>query len=98
MRGVCGVRIAPGDEGRHDESLRLFPESQGAASLIGDLAAGSGDDRMSRGDIPFRGWPEPRVDVGSALGDRTELDRRAKLLPHRPRPAIDKGLGPWVSM
>ena len=50
----CCRGIAPGDKGRHDESIGPLAEAQRATGIIGDLAACRGDDRVSCGDIPFR--------------------------------------------
>ena len=43
-----------------------------------NLAAGGGDDGVAGGDVPFAGRRQARIDIGAALGDPAEFDRRAQ--------------------
>src|SRR5438876_402470 len=92
------VRIAPGDEFRHDKAFAASPELHVIALGVGDLAAGRGDERVSSGDVPFAGRAEAGIDVGSPLRHPAELNRGAELLPDRAGPRLNESFGPDVSM
>src|SRR5712691_11951403 len=91
-------RIAPGDEFRHDKAFAASPELYVIALGIGDLAAGRGDERVSRRDVPFTGRAEAGIDVGSPLRHPAEFDRGAEHLPDRAGPRLNESFGPDVSM
>src|SRR4029453_13278448 len=74
------------------------PELHVIALGIGDLAAGRGDERVSRRDIPFTGRAEAGVDGGCPLRPPAEFDRGAEPPPDRTGPRLDEGFGPDVSM
>src|SRR6266446_2284996 len=93
-----GVRIAPGDEFRHDKAFAASPELHVIALGVGDLAAGRGDERVSSGDVPFAGRAEAGIDVGSPLRHPAELDRGAEHRPDRAGPRLNESFGPDVSM
>src|SRR5437899_786949 len=92
------VRIAPGDEFRHDKAFAASPELHVIASGIGDLAAGRGNERVSRRDVPFAGRGEAGIDIGLPLRHAAEFDSGANHLPDRAGPAIDEGFGPDICM
>ena len=70
------LRVAPGDELRDDEAgVAPFAEAELATLAVGHPAASSGHDRTARSDVPFRGRPEPRIDVGAALRDPADIAR-----------------------
>src|SRR6266403_3149055 len=92
------VRIAPGDEFRHDKAFAASPELHVIALGIGDLAAGRGDERVSRGDVPFAGRAEAGIDVGCPLRHPAEFDRGAEHFPDRAGPRLNESFGPDVSM
>src|SRR6266849_5306240 len=91
-------RIAPGDEFRDDKAFAASPEMHVVALGIGDLAAGRGDERVSRRDVPFAGRGEAGINVGCPLRHPAEFDRRAEHLPDRAGPRLNEGFGPDVSM
>src|SRR5713101_4376284 len=90
--------IAPGDEFRHDKAVAPLAKTQVFAVRVRDLATSGGDDGMAGRDVPFAGWGEAGINIGSALCDAAEFDRRAKRLPDRTRPCLNKGLSPCISM
>src|SRR6266404_3234471 len=92
------ARIAPGDEFRHDKAFAASPELHVVALGISDLAAGRGDERVSRRDVPFAGRAEARIDVGCPLRHPAEFDRRAEHLSDRAGPRLNEGFGPDVLM
>src|SRR2546429_3668300 len=92
------VRIAPGDEFRHDKAFAASPELHVIALGVGDLAAGRGDERVSRRDVPFAGRAQARIDVGSPLRHPAEFNRGAEHLPDRAGPRLNESFGPDVSM
>src|SRR5437667_6358149 len=92
------VRIAPGDEFRHDKAFAASPELHVVALGIGDPAAGRGDERVSRRDVPFAGRAEAGIDVGRTLRDPAEFDRRTEHLPDSAGPRLNEGFRPGVSM
>src|SRR5258705_272632 len=92
------LRIAPGDELRHDKAFAAGPELHVIAVGIGDLAAGRGDERVSRRDVPFAGRAEAGIDVGSPLRHPAEFDCGTEHLPDRAGPRLDEGFGPDVTM
>src|SRR6476661_7779640 len=91
-------RIAPGDEFRHDKASAAFAELQVSAQRIRDLAAGRGDERVSRGDIPFAGGGEAGIDIGCAFRHPAEFNRRAQHLPDRSRSRLYEGFGPGMGV
>src|SRR5258707_6030175 len=80
------VRIAPGDEFRHDKAFAASPELHVVALGIGDLAAGRGDERMSRRDVPFAGRAEAGVDVGRRPRPPSRLWPAGRRRPRSTRP------------
>src|SRR5207249_10245952 len=69
------LRIAPGDEFRHDKAFAASSELHVVALGIGGPAAGRGDERGSRPDVPFAGRAAAGIDVGRPLRDPAEFDR-----------------------
>src|SRR5258706_7126436 len=90
------VRIAPGDEFRHDKAFAASPVLHVIALGIGDLAAGRGDERVSRRDVPFAGRGEAGIDVDCPLRPAAAFDRKAKHPPECTGPALGKGFGPDI--
>src|SRR5438128_11475053 len=76
---ACGSRrgITPCDEFRHDKAVTSLAELQVRPLRIRDLAARRGYEGMAGRHIPFRGWGEAGINVGSALRHPAEFDRRA---------------------
>ena len=73
---------------------RRRAEAQRRRPAVGDLAAGRGDDGVARRDVPFAGRRQARIDVGAALGDPAEFDRRAERLCRTAPGRRDEGFGP----
>src|ERR1700730_665131 len=69
------LRIAPGDEFRHDKASLSLTELQLGAVRVRDPAPGRGDARMPRRDVPFGCGGEAGIDIGAALRDPAEFDR-----------------------
>src|SRR5258707_14658828 len=80
------VRIAPGDEFRYDKAFAASPELHVIALGIGDLAAGRGDERVSRRDVPFAGRAEAGKDAGCPLPPPPRFEPGAEHFPHRAAP------------
>ena len=74
------------------------PPNCTSCPCVGDLAAGRGDERVARRDVPFAGRGEAGIDVGFAFRHPAEFDRRAEHLPDRAGPAVDEGFGPGIAM
>src|SRR5258705_2998229 len=79
------IRIAPGDEFRHDKALAATPELHVIAFCIGYLAAGRGDERVSGRDVPFAGRGEAGVKVGCPPPPPAGIGRGAQHPPRPPR-------------
>ena len=47
------------------------------AVRLAQLAAGRDQHGVAGGDVPFRGRPEPRIEIGRAFGEQAEFQRRA---------------------
>ena len=90
--------IAPGDKLRHQKSLARFAETQRSAPPVRDLAAGGGDQGVTRRNVPFAGRGKTGIDVGAALRDPAELDRGAERPAHRAGPAVDEGVRAAVAV
>ena len=61
----------------------------------GDTAAGGAQHRVAGGDVPLHRAPEPRVEVGGALGDEAQLQgrpRRDQLLDRQRREVLVRAL------
>src|SRR3984893_18866457 len=98
MEGACALPrrlgVAPGDELRHDKPFPPFAKAQVIAPPVRDLATGRGDDGMAGRDVPFAGRSEAGIDVGTALRDPAEFDRRSQRLADGAGPRLDEGVRP----
>ena len=84
---IDGGRVAPGDEAGDPQAIGIRAIGQRLAVRRGDAAAGGGEDGMAGRHVPLMGRGQAGIDVGAALGDAAELDRRAARQPRTsPRP------------
>src|SRR6266852_7106188 len=78
MRALCSSqRLAAGNEMRIGET-RLAVDQRPAVGRH-HLAAGRLQDALAGRGVPFVGRAEARIDVGLALGDQAEFQRRTGL-------------------